>query len=328
MKILQTAFGLFLVAWFVSLAAAQHRADHSTPLFSYLTNKENPGKLICYTPSELDPRNEANQGRLLTSSIRADLTALRPAFDGLVLYGYHEQCTPRVVAVAKELGYRGILFAIWNPKSTAEIDGVAGLVRQYDGEFNMGVLVGNEGITFKRYELEDLAIAEKRIRPLLPKNVPISTSEPLHGYTNETILKFGDFCCPNIHPVFDRKELVAEKAAAWTREEAAKIAKKANKPVLVKETGFPHAGGPLYSPTSQAEFWHHYTQAGTLARVNEANTDHSGVDTWCFHGIAFEAFDLPWKAVESKLEIEKSWGLLSPDRKPHAALRVWKELKE
>jgi len=298
---------------------AQHKADHSYPFFSYLTNKDDPAKLICYTPSELDPRNEANQGKLLTSSIRADLTALRPAFDGLVLYGYHEQCTPRIVAVARELGYRGVMLAIWNPKSAAEIDGVAALARQYDGGLNMGVLIGNEGITFKRYELEDLDIAEKRIRNLLPKNVPVSTSEPLHGYTNETILKFGDFLCPNIHPVFDRKELTADKAAAWTREEAAKIAKKAGRPVLVKETGFPHAGNTLYTPTSQSEFWHHYTQQGRVEQVGE---------TWAFHGIAFEAFDLPWKSVESKLEIEKSWGLLGTDRKPHAAFRVWKELDE
>ena len=320
---ISSATALVVLLCFAFPLAAQHKADHSTPFFSYLTNKEEPGRMICYTPAELDPRNEANQGRLLTSSIRADLTALRPAFDGLVLYGYHEQCTPRVLAVAKELGYRGVLLAIWNIKSSAEIDGVAALARQYDGQFNMAVLVGNEGITFKRYELEDLAIAEKRIRPLLPKNVPISTSEPLHGYTNETILKFGEFCCPNIHPVFDRKELDAEKAAAWTREEAAKIVKRACKPVIVKETGFPHAGKEMYTPTSQSEFWHHYTQAGTLVVVDDKPT----APLWACHGVAFEAFDLPWKSQESKMEIEKSWGLMGQDRKPYPAFRVWKELR-
>ena len=325
MKPLYLFLGTILVASTLpNETVAQHKADHSYPFFSYLTSKDQPAKLICYTPSELDPRVEANQGRLLTSSIRADLTALRPAFDGLVLYGYHEACTPRIVALARELGYRGILLAIWNPKSAAEIDGVAALARQYDGVLNMGVLIGNEGITFKRYELEDLDIAEKRIRKLLPKNVPVSTSEPLHGYTNETILKFGDFLCPNIHPVFDRKDLNAEQAAVWTRGEAEKIAKKAGRPVLVKETGFPHAGKPEYTPTSQSEFWHHYTQPGRMTRVTAA----AGGEPWTFHGIAFEAFDLPWKSVESKLEIEKSWGLLGTDRKPHAALRVWKELDE
>ena len=321
---LSSLFAICALAIVISPAFAQHKEDHSYPLYSYLTAKENPGRMICYTPAELDPRNEGNQGKLLTSSIRADLTALRPAFDGLVLYGYHEQCTPRVLGVAKELGYRAVLLAIWNPKSTNEIDGVAALARQYDGKLVMGVLVGNEGITFKRYELEDLAIAEQRIRPLLPKNVPISTSEPLHGYTNETILKFGEFCCPNIHPVFDRKDLAAEKAAAWTREEAAKIARRAGKAVIVKETGFPHAGKAEYTATSQSEYWHHYTQTGTVAVIDDKPT----APVWVSHGVAFEAFDLPWKSQESKLEIEKSWGLMDPKRQPHAAFRVWKELAE
>src|SRR6266567_815750 len=73
-------------------------------LFDRLSAKAAPS-LICYTPSELDPRQEANQRRLQTSSIRLDLEALRANFDGLVLYGYHEACTPRIMAVAKDLGF-------------------------------------------------------------------------------------------------------------------------------------------------------------------------------------------------------------------------------
>src|SRR5579864_9758387 len=101
--------------------------------------------LITYAPSQLDPRQEVNQRRLATSSIRADLEALRPAFDGLILYGYHEACTPRILAVAKDLKYRAILLGIWDPKSTAEVDGVAELVRHFHKDFALGVLVGNEG---------------------------------------------------------------------------------------------------------------------------------------------------------------------------------------
>src|ERR1700682_6344876 len=62
-----------------------------------------------YTPSQLDPRQEANQRKLATSSIRADLEVLRPGFDGLVLYGYHEACTPRILAVARSLKFRAVL---------------------------------------------------------------------------------------------------------------------------------------------------------------------------------------------------------------------------
>ena len=270
--------------------------------------------MITYTPSQLDPRFEANQGKLLTSSIRADLAVLRPAFDGLILYGYHEACTPRLVAVAKELKYRAVLLAIWNPKSAAEIDGVAALARQFEPDLALGVLVGNEGITFKRYEAEDLAIAAQRLRGQLPKSVPISTSEPLVGYQQEIVRSFGDFLCPNIHPVFDRKELAAPEAAAWARQEAAKLATEIGKPVVLKETGFPHAGAAQYTPQSQRDYWASYLRPGRLAAAGKS---------WAFHGVAFEAFDLPWKSQESKLEIEKSWGLCSPDRQPHPALSVW-----
>lgn len=66
------------------------------PFFKYVTGA---ATMVTYTPSELDPRQEANQQRLTTSSIRADLVALRPAFYGLILYGYHEATTARILAV-------------------------------------------------------------------------------------------------------------------------------------------------------------------------------------------------------------------------------------
>ena len=187
-------------------------------LFRALT-AENPARLIAYTPAKLDPRQEANQSKLATSSIRADLETLRPTFDGLVLYGYHEANTPRIVAVAKALKFRVVILGIWEPKSTKEIDGVAELVRLYEKDIAFGVLVGNEGINFGRYEPEDLTIAAARLRAKLPATIPIGTSEPLGQYKkqNSLVRRFGDFLAPNIHPVFDRPELKPIDAAAWAR---------------------------------------------------------------------------------------------------------------
>lgn len=294
--------------------ASAGEPDNRFPLFAAMTG-DTPPRLVTYTPSQLDPRQEVNQRKLATSSIRADLEALRSAFDGLVLYGYHEACTPRILAVAKDLKYRVILLAIWDPKSAAEVDGVAALAKLHVDDFTMGVLVGNEGVTFKRYETEDLTIAAARLRKQLPKTIPIGTSEPLVGYNSEFIRSFGDFLAPNIHPVFDRPAFKPEEAACWAREEAAKLVGKAKKPVILKETGFPHAGKPIYTPESQREFWAAYRKPGALVRTD---------GQWAFHGIAFEAFDLPWKSEESKLGIEKSWGLLSPKREPYPAFDVWK----
>jgi exo-beta-1,3-glucanase (GH17 family) len=291
--------------------------DSRFPLFADLTGPS-PPLLVAYTPSQLDPRQEINQKRLATSSIRADLEALRPAFGGLVLYGYHEACTPRIVAVARDLKFKAVLLAIWDPRSAAEQDGVAEIARLFEQDLSLGVLVGNEGITFKRYEIEDLTIAAGRLRKTLPRAVPLSTSEPLGAYATKALLEFGDFLAPNIHPVFDRPQLGSDDAAAWVREEAARLAARSGKPVVVKETGLPHAGKEAYSPEGQARFWSSYLEPGRLG------SPATQARSWVFYGVAFEAFDLPWKSEDSGLVIEKSWGLLSPDRRPHPAFAIFR----
>jgi exo-beta-1,3-glucanase (GH17 family) len=314
---LRPAVLVLVMTWLPGMLRADQAEDRRFPFFAYLTGKPAP-TMIAYTPSELDPRQEANQRKLATSSLRADLEALRSSFDGLVLYGYHEACTPRILAVAKDLKYRAVLLGIWDPKSAAEADGVAALVGQYERDFALAVLVGNEGITFKRYEPEDVTIAAGRLRHRLPKSIPLATSEPLAAYQAGFPREFGDFLAPNIHPVFDQPQLKPREAAAWAREQAASLARKAKKPVLLKETGFPHDGKDAYSPTAQQAFWTAYLEPGVVARPADSPQN------WIFYGVAFEAFDLPWKAAESKLAIEKSWGLLSAKREPYPALAVWR----
>jgi exo-beta-1,3-glucanase (GH17 family) len=207
-----------------------------------------------------------------------------------VLYGYNEVSTPRIVAVARDLKFQTVLLAVWDPRSAAELDGLAELAHLHEKELALGVLVGNEGITFKRYEPEDLAIAVGRLRKKLPAHIPLSTSEPLGAYAKTALLEFGDFLAPNIHPVFDQPQLAPDQAARWVRDEAARLAAKGSKPVLVKETGMPHAGKEMFSPEVQAQFWSAYLAPGRLARPP------ARPQSWVFHGIAFEAFDLPWKS--------------------------------
>jgi exo-beta-1,3-glucanase (GH17 family) len=291
--------------------------DKRFPLFAYLNASPTP-RLVTYSPSQLDPRQEANQRKLATSSIRADLKVLRPGFDGLVLYGYHEACTPRILAVAKDLKFHAVLLAIWDPKSAAEVDGVAELVRRYEQDFALGVLIGNEGLTFKRYEAEDLTIAAARLGSKIPKSVAISTSEPLVGYQQAFVRDFGNFVAPNIHPVFDRPQLGPAEAAAWTREQAVALAVQTKRPVILKETGFPHGGKAVYTPETQKAFWAAYLKPGLVERPATAP------QAWCYFGTAFDAFNLPWKTQETGLQIERYWGLFTEKREALPAFDLWR----
>lgn len=309
---------IILISLFLTTSSqAQVKQDTRFPFFAYLTGKPTP-KMIAYTPLELDPRQQANHRQLKTSSIRADLEALRPVFDGLVLYGYDESSTPRIVSIAKSLKFRAILLGIWDPRSAAEIDGAIELAKLYRKEMALAIVIGNEGITFKRYEMEDLRIALERVEKKIPKDIPLTTSEPLSGYQHKYIREFGHFLAPNIHPFFHREDLGPVQAAEWPRIESIKLAKNMNKPVLLKETGFPHGGKKGHDEKSQKVFWKAYVNAGLLKH------DETFHKNWVYFGVAFEAFDLPWKSEASGLPVEKYWGLFSVQRKAYPALEVWK----
>ena len=91
---------------------------------------------------------------------------------------------------------------------------------------------------------------------------------------------------------------------------------------MVKETGFPHGGKEKYTAATQNEFWQSYLKPGVLSRSS------TNASAWICHGVAFEAFDLPWKSEESSLGIERHWGLLSAQRAAYPALVPWKAMRE
>ena len=276
-------------------------------------------QFIGYTPSTLDPRDPANNAAVATADLQADLDALRPAFDGLVLYGYHESLTPRIVQAAADRGFRSVLLGIWNPKSADETDGVVALAEQFGGRMRCAIVIGNEGLWFDRYVPADIEAAAARIRHRLP-SVPLATSEPFISFQQDQrhsgfVRSFGDLLAPNIHPIFDRPDMDAAAAARWTRQTAAELAEQTGKPLLLKETGFPHAGKEKFSPESQQTFWETLLDGGAVAGPAESPA---------YLAVAFEAFDLAWKSESSGLEYERSWGLLSPEREPLPSFDWWK----
>ena len=322
-------FGLLVVAavggiW-VSTARALGETEGSAggepPFFAYLRSCDSRPSLIAFNPSRFDPRRPYPINATSKADIRADLAALRAAFDGLVLYQYQPELTPTILSIAQGLGYKAAVIGLWNPKDANEIDGVAKTVSRFYPDLALAVVIGNEGLIENRYSLGDLGQAAERLRALLPAGVavPLSTSEPIGEYGIMELRAFGDFLAPNVHPAIDQEGSDPATAAAWVRRRARALATVAGKPVLVKETGLPNGGRPAYSPETQRLFWQAYERGGWL--------DEAGLPAhaWVSFAAAFEAFDLPWKAERSGMPIEGHWGFLNVDREPYPAFDQWRQ---
>ena len=207
-----------ILAFFVLLATAMlgphaARAENPSPFNGYLGGQR--PALIAFNPSRYDPRTPPT-GAYPADELRADLAALRPAFDGLVLYGFDPTLTPGILEQAASLGYRAVLLGIWDPKSETETAGVADLIRRYRDRLALAVCIGNEGISDNRYTIEDLGRAGDHLRRLTGTDppVPVTTSEPAGDYGWPPLRRFGHFLAPNIHPAIDQEALSPQAAVA------------------------------------------------------------------------------------------------------------------
>ncbi len=171
--------------------------------------------------------------------------------------------------------------------------------------------------------MQDLVKAQDMIQDFLGPDfrIPITTSEPWESYRDSALFSFGDFLAPNLHPVWVKPALPAKDAVFWVRTQAIALMKKSQKPVLVKETGFPHSGERHFTPQSQNKFWEMYLQEEQLVY------SHTRPRVWTSFATSFEAFSLPWKAEQSGEPIEAAWGLMSKDRIPFPAFDTWKQVQ-
>ena len=299
--------------------ANQDPSNIEEAFFSYLTDMKNPPALIDYSPSDFDPRRGKNFHLPSALSIEKDLRKLRQVFDGLIVYSYHPEVTPIVLKKAKELDYQAVVLGIWNAQSKHEMHGVIKLIHQYGHDMALALCLGNEGLYWNRYTTKDLEEAQASIRAALHQGfqIPITTSEPASSYRNSLLYSFGDFLAPNIHPVWEKPALPAKDAVFWTRNQAISLMEKSQRPVLVKETGFPHSGERHFTPQGQKKFWDMYVTEERL--VYSQNSPQ----LWVSFASSFEAFSLPWKAEQSGEPIEAAWGLMSKDRVPYPAFYTW-----
>lgn len=304
-------------------AANQTSSNGERSFFAYLTNTTKPPALIDYSPTEFDPRRGRNFHLPSPSSIEKDLLKLRQVFDGLVVYSYHPEVTPIILEKTKQLHYRAVVLGIWDARSAKEIHGVVELIHQYADDMTLALCLGNEGIYFHLYSIKDLFKAQNKIQIALGPSIqiPITTSEPWDSYRDSALYAFGDFLAPNLHPVWVKPALPAKDAVLWTRTQAISLMEKAQKPVLVKETGFPHSGERHFTPQVQKQFWEMYLREERLVY------SHTSPLLWTSFATSFEAFSLPWKAEQSGEPIEASWGLMSQDRVPFPAFYTWSQVQ-
>jgi glucan 1,3-beta-glucosidase len=273
-------------------------------------------RFMAYTPSEF----RVLHGKPIPAtpaSIAEDLQVLRPYVDGLITYSTANGLDD-VVELAHRAGFRAIILGIWSPTDKNEVTMAITLAREYP-KLVRAIVVGNEGLFWKRYTRQDVQKTITQIRRDVP-HVAITTSEPMVSYLGSPAAlgcEGQDFLLPNIHPVFEswfHPESIAQ-ATEFVLDTEKRLYALCKKFVLVKETGVPSEpsdGG--YSPAIQRAFWRNLM----LKMHAEPHTSLA----------LFEAFDAPWKIEEMardsgwRDEREAAWGWFTSSRKPKAVVEV------
>ena len=267
------------------------------------------------------PRMTANTAT--RASIEADLAALRPKFNGLVLYSANEQAE-QILSAAQQKGYLAAMLLVHDPRSEDQLRAAAALVVKFRASLALAVCLGSEGLLDHRYAVEDLEAGRHQLDSLLnPQPVEITTAEPWWLYLNEQphsapLRAFGDFISLHIHPVWDADISDGLAAADWSYGRALRIADLTHRQVVVRETGFPGEGtsprpalrGFTFSRQNQAAFW----QRWQAIRRQQKQPFPS-------LAIAFEGIDNPLKQTN---DFEAAWGLLSnPALSPYPAWQAF-----
>lgn len=183
---------------------------------------------------------------------------------------------------------------VWDPVSVEEI---ANATAAATSPVIMGYSIGNEGLN-KRYTMPALSSSIRALRQSTGK--PVTTTEEIDDYVDESLLGLGDWVFPNAHPYFHGQTEPAG-AVTWTQAAYDDTVRRTNRFVLFKEVGLPTAGDPAKKLSERG-------QQDYYQKLENTNVEF----------VCFEAYDQPWK---THLPIEPHWGLFRADRtpKPYAA---------
>jgi len=246
---------------------------------------------VAYSPTGMDPTAGQDPS---PESIREDLRVLGEAgFTGLVTYGCGE-AVKGLPAMAREVGFTSVIVGIWAPGDRDEVERACSLAADVDA-----YCVGNEGYEpglQGRYSLQDVSDAIALVKEKTGK--PATTTEQAADYfVTKELLELGDWVFPNVHPYWHGARDV-QGAVKWTQAQYNELRHRApDRPLLLKEVGFPTAGADDVNEDLQAAYYEQLPEMG-------------------LRFVYFEAFDQPWKQVAP---VEPYWGLFRADRTPKKA---------
>lgn len=266
-------------------------------------------RFVAYSPSAYNPLARP-PAPVSEESIQQDLATLRPYFSALVTYSCSARSgLDRIVPVAERSGFK-VLLGIWDVGSPDEIETAAQLARKHPRTV-LGVIVGNETL-LRGGKFQTLETAFRALRERAP-GVPLSTSEPIHAYASEDLRRIADYHTPNLHWIFQgRRAPDIEASIEWLKGRVGALRKQSfgEKPILIKEHGFPSSPAP-FSSDLQTAYWQRVLAempAGPALAVN-----------------FFEGYSMPWKPRTNPSPLapsEAHWGAWESDRTPKPVVRI------
>jgi exo-beta-1,3-glucanase (GH17 family) len=290
-------------------ARGTEAASPAGPALERLRTTLASGRFVAYQPTSLR-FYDGRATRADAASIRADLRALRPYFDGLVTYDVVNGAG-QVPEIAAALGFRALILGLWDPFDEAQVDAALAAARAHPA-LVVGLSLGNESVFGQRRSFAQLAARVAQIRRRAPGLV-LSTSEPFHLFLEPAaapLLAQLDLLLPNVHPVFESwfRDAPDENAARFVVDVVGQLGARYCGPILVKETGVPTAPASAgFSAARQARFY------AALGRQFPATPQRAFA--W------FSAFDAAWREhdwhpVPGPHPEEAHWGLFFEDRRP------------
>ena len=252
---------------------------------------------IAYQPRGFFPGSEFQPSA--REQITYELRQLHElGFQSLVTYGARG-AMGSIPQIARSIGFSGmIIMGIWDIYSDEEWNNALS-----QREFIDGYCLGNEGLFFLRYTVDEL---EQRMSALRKAtNKPVTTGEPIDSYLEgpyrEWLWEHSDWLFPNTHPFWGGKTHYQE-AVDWVVARSDYLEATTGQKIILKETGLPSNTKHPNSEAMQKKFFETLRSTGVKF-------------------VYFEAFDQPWKhEMFNQPEAEGHWGLHDAQGRPKQAI--------